>query len=200
MSDERLRRAFEVLEPTLSQRSRVEARVVTAWESRQRSLFTEWLDVLRGRPLVNGAWMLAAMAVLLLTTPIGGLLSAIPRAGTVAFTERVNSRSTSIERLAATLGFPSARRLDRSRREGPRRRTNAARGPAAQSPRVASVIMAGQASVQGAMASGTPFVEELHVAALRSPRRRRPLSARLASTELHSLHGHSSVPQTRAAA
>jgi hypothetical protein len=105
MSDERLRRAFEVLEPTLSQRSRVEARVVTAWESRQRSLFTEWLDVLRGRPLVNGAWMLAAMAVLLLTTPIGGLLSAIPRAGTVAFTERVNSRSTSIERLAATLGL-----------------------------------------------------------------------------------------------
>lgn len=91
MSDERLDRAWQVLEPTESQRVRVEARVVTAWESRQRSLFSEWLDVLRARPLLNGAWMLAAMAVLLFTTPVGGLLAAIPKVQSVALTSRSTS-------------------------------------------------------------------------------------------------------------
>ena len=116
MSDERLKRAWTVLEPSEPQRVRVEERVVTSWESRQRSLFSEWLDVLRARPLLNGAWMLAAMAVLLFTTPVGGLLAAIPKVQSVA----VTSRSTTIERewpgellgtgavvegLAATLGL-----------------------------------------------------------------------------------------------
>lgn len=96
MSDERLGRAWQVLEPTESQRVRVEDRVVTGWESRQRSLFSEWLDVLRARPLLNGAWMLAAMAVLLFTTPVGGLLAAIPKFQSVA----VTSRSTSSAAVA----------------------------------------------------------------------------------------------------
>lgn len=94
MSDERLRRAWQVMAPTEAQRVRVEERVVTAWESRERSLFSEWLDVLRARPLLNGAWVLAAMAVLLFTTPVGGLLAAIPKLQAAQLT----SRSTTIER------------------------------------------------------------------------------------------------------
>lgn len=94
MSDDRLKQAWTVLEPSQAQRVRVEERVVTAWESRERSLFSEWLDVLRARPLLNGAWVLAAMAVLLFTTPVGGLLAAIPKLQAVQLT----SRSTTIER------------------------------------------------------------------------------------------------------
>lgn len=55
MSDDRLKQAWTVLEPSQAQRVRVEERVVAAWESRERSLFSEWLDVLRARPLLNGA-------------------------------------------------------------------------------------------------------------------------------------------------
>lgn len=81
MSDEQLRRAFDVLNPGEAQRVRVEARVVTAWEARSRSLLEEWLDVLRARPLVNGAWVMAAMLVLMVATPIGAILAAaVPRA------------------------------------------------------------------------------------------------------------------------
>ncbi|MER2561627.1 MAG: hypothetical protein ABTQ32_12950 [Myxococcaceae bacterium] len=94
MSDERLKRAWTVLEPSEAQRVQVEERVVTAWESRQRSLFSEWLDVLRARPLLNGAWVLAAMAVLVFTTPVGALLTALPKLQSVA----VTSRSTPVER------------------------------------------------------------------------------------------------------
>lgn len=94
MSDERLKQTWTVLEPSQAQRVRVEARVVAAWESRERSLFSEWLDVLRARPLLNGAWVVAAMAVLLFTTPVGGLLAAIPKLQAVQLT----SRSTTIER------------------------------------------------------------------------------------------------------
>ncbi|MDP1918103.1 MAG: hypothetical protein Q8L14_17795 [Myxococcales bacterium] len=80
MSDERLKRAFDALNPSQAQRVRVEERVVTAWESRSRSLFWEWLDVLRARPVVNGAWVVAAMAVLVLATPVGAILGALTRA------------------------------------------------------------------------------------------------------------------------
>lgn len=80
MSDETLKRTFDALNPTQAQRVRVEERVVTAWESRSRSLFWEWLDVLRARPVVNGAWVVAAMAVLLLATPVGAILAALTRA------------------------------------------------------------------------------------------------------------------------
>lgn len=122
MSDERLRRAWQVMAPTEAQRVRVEEGVVTEWESRERSLFSEWLDVLRARPLLNGAWVLAAMAVVLFTTPVGGLLVAIPKLQAVQLT----SRSTTIERersvellgagvvvesLAATLGLRHERCL-----------------------------------------------------------------------------------------
>ena len=80
MSDETLKHAFDALNPSQAQRVRVEERVVTAWESRSRSLFREWLDVLRARPLVNGAWVVAAMAVLVLATPFGAILAAVTRA------------------------------------------------------------------------------------------------------------------------
>lgn len=79
MSDEKLTRAFDVLNPPGTQRVRVEERVVTAWEARSRSLLEEWLDVLRARPLVNGAWVLAAMVVLLVATPFGAILAALSR-------------------------------------------------------------------------------------------------------------------------
>ena len=111
MSDERLKRAWTVLEPSEPQRVRVEERVVTSWELRQRSLFSEWLDVLRARPLLNGAWMLAAMAVLLFTTPVGGLLAAIPKAGTHALTERPQSHPTrAAQEFASASSTPGAQR------------------------------------------------------------------------------------------
>lgn len=116
MSDDRLKQAWTVLEPSQAQRVRVEERVVAAWESRERSLFSEWLDVLRARPLLNGAWVLAAMAVLLFTTPVGGLLAAIPKLQAVQLTSRsttiegerrveVLGAGAVVESLAATLGL-----------------------------------------------------------------------------------------------
>jgi hypothetical protein len=119
MSDERLKQAWMALEPTEAQRVRVEERVVTGWESRQRSLFSEWLDVLRARPLLNGAWMLAAMAVLLFTSPVCGLLAAIPKVQSVELTSRSTAVETEgfgdllgtgavVESLAATLGGTSS--------------------------------------------------------------------------------------------
>lgn len=116
MSDERLRRAWQVMEPAEAQRVRVEERVVAAWESRSRSLFAEWLDVLRARPVVNAAWVLAAVAILLITTPIGGLLAVIPRAGAVTtVTRRAPERSHPRPLIASSGG--AARRFEATPRE-----------------------------------------------------------------------------------
>lgn len=110
MSDETLKRAFDALNPSQARRVRVEERVVTAWESRSRSLFWEWLDVLRARPLVNGAWVVAAMAVLVLATPVGAILGALTRAQLPAAATSVKASSSSAP-LAARLplnGEPAA--------------------------------------------------------------------------------------------
>ncbi len=104
MSDERLKRAFDPLNPTQAQRVRVEERVVTAWESRSRSLFWEWLDVLRARPVVNGAWVVAAMAVLLLATPVGAILGALTRAQLPP--AATSTRTTSRPAQVASRGVP----------------------------------------------------------------------------------------------
>ena len=106
MSDETLKRAFDVFVPSAGQRVRLEERVVTAWDARSRSLLEEWLDVLRARPLVNGAWVLAAMVVLMVATPLGAILgAALPRAMlTSPTTMRNESPSATRVAIATTQG------------------------------------------------------------------------------------------------
>ncbi|MBX7100629.1 MAG: hypothetical protein K1X89_23150 [Myxococcaceae bacterium] len=80
-----IERAFETLEPSPNTRAALQARVEAAYEARPRSLWLEWLNVLRGRPLVNGAWATAAALVLFVATPLSALPLALlpPRAAQV---------------------------------------------------------------------------------------------------------------------
>jgi hypothetical protein len=80
MSDAKLLEAWRVLEPEERRRVRLEEAVVERWEARSRSLAVEWLDLLRARPLVNGAWAMAALMTVLVATPVGALWGLVPRA------------------------------------------------------------------------------------------------------------------------
>lgn len=103
MSDETLKRTFDVLDPSEGQRVRVEERVITAWDTRSRSLLEEWRDVLRARPLVNGAWVLAAMVVLMVATPVGAILgAALSGAGANTPMTMKNERPSAVRVAIAT--------------------------------------------------------------------------------------------------
>ncbi len=119
MSDEKLKRAFDVLIPSAGQRVRLEERVVTAWDARSRSLLDEWLDVLRARPLVNGAWVLAAMVVLMVATPLGAILgAALPRGLPTTPTTMKNESPSAVRVAIATAhGIHAGTALTASARE-----------------------------------------------------------------------------------
>jgi hypothetical protein len=72
--DRLLLEAFEALEPgpvTIARMRRVVHRKI---EAERASLFGEWVALLKVRPLVHAAYVVAAAGVLVLTTPLGALL------------------------------------------------------------------------------------------------------------------------------
>src|SRR5687768_12432148 len=74
--DVALSRAFESLEPKAPRVARMQARVLDGYHARSRSLTREWWSLLRARPLTNAGWVLAAVAVLFVTTPLSALMGA----------------------------------------------------------------------------------------------------------------------------
>ncbi|MHB8872290.1 MAG: hypothetical protein ACYC8T_01255 [Myxococcaceae bacterium] len=75
----KLREAFTALDPGPAQVRRVEAALMKALDDHPPSLIEEWLGLLTARPIVNTAYLLAATAVLLVTTPLGSLASLLLR-------------------------------------------------------------------------------------------------------------------------
>jgi hypothetical protein len=67
-------------------------------EEAPRSLWAEWVGLILSRPLANGAWVAAAAAVLLLTTPLGALPGLLRDPGQEA---RAAASSGSGHKLAA---------------------------------------------------------------------------------------------------
>lgn len=98
MSDPRLTRGFEVLSPRPEQVLRIDAAVRARLAAGTWSLGREWWDLLRARPLVNGAWVVAAALALIASTP----LAAAP-----AIWSRISQAPPGIAVIAATQQSPS---------------------------------------------------------------------------------------------
>lgn len=77
--DARLSEAMTVLDATAVQVARMGQVVDGTVERLKQPLWFEWFDLFRARPLRSAGLMLAATCVLLLTTPLGALLSAVLR-------------------------------------------------------------------------------------------------------------------------
>jgi hypothetical protein len=77
--DRALEAAFAVLEPSPERVRRVEGAVLKALDERPASLVSEWWGLLTARPVVNTGYLLAATAVLLVTTPLGSLAALLVR-------------------------------------------------------------------------------------------------------------------------
>ena len=75
--DRLLLSAFEQLEPLPARVARMRGVVHRKLEAERVSLLGEWLALLRVRPVVHTAYLLAAAAVLLVSTPLGAILRAI---------------------------------------------------------------------------------------------------------------------------
>jgi hypothetical protein len=71
--DVALTRAFDALAANAPGVARMQVRVLEGYERRSRSLAREWLGLLRARPLANSAWLAAAAAILLVSTPLGAV-------------------------------------------------------------------------------------------------------------------------------
>jgi hypothetical protein len=68
--DGRLRGAFDTLSPSADAVARMEVRVLEGHEKRSQSLWSEWWNLLRARPIANGALVAAAALILFFTTPL----------------------------------------------------------------------------------------------------------------------------------
>ena len=75
--DQRLLSAFEELEPLPAAVARMRGQMNAALEAEGRSLLGEWISLLRLRPVVHTAYLLAAAVVLLVSTPLGAILRAL---------------------------------------------------------------------------------------------------------------------------
>lgn len=73
MPDQPLPIIAEALTPGAHQRQRMARAVYAGVEAEQASLISEWLTLIRARPLVHGAYVLAAVALLLWMSPIAAL-------------------------------------------------------------------------------------------------------------------------------
>ena len=78
--DDSLEEAFEALEPSAAQRSRIEDALEPVFSARPRSLTMEWVDLLRLRPALHGTLALGASALLWGTSPLAALSLALVRA------------------------------------------------------------------------------------------------------------------------
>lgn len=74
MTDPRFQRAMTSLGPSREQAARIQANVLRT-ASVRRSLAREWVVLVRARPVANSLSILAASAVLVLTTPMSAVLS-----------------------------------------------------------------------------------------------------------------------------
>ncbi len=72
--DVKLTRAFDGLALAPHRQAQLESLIVERSLARRPSLAREWLDVLRARPVVHGAYFVAATAALWLATPVGPLV------------------------------------------------------------------------------------------------------------------------------
>lgn len=76
--------AIRALDPTTEQVAQMQRAVERGLDARPPSLVREWVDLLRARPVANGALAIAASIALGLATPAGALawmlLSAVTRA------------------------------------------------------------------------------------------------------------------------
>jgi hypothetical protein len=75
--DVRLIEAMTVLDATVVQVARMGRVVDATLERLKQPLWLEWLVAFRARPLRSAGLILAAATVLLLTTPLGSILSAV---------------------------------------------------------------------------------------------------------------------------
>jgi hypothetical protein len=81
MTDRDEERIFEVmrtLDPSPDAIARVEHHLMKRLEREQRSLTSEWIDVLFRRPFTNSMLAAAAFATIVLLTPMGSILLMIP--------------------------------------------------------------------------------------------------------------------------
>jgi len=95
--DRKLTGAYAALEPDAPARARMQVRVLDGHERRPRSLWREWLNLLRARPIANGALIAAAAVILWVTTPLGAI-PLLPRA-----LQQLSSRAVASEKLIAYL-------------------------------------------------------------------------------------------------
>lgn len=63
----------DVLTPSTHQRQRMARAVYAGVEAEQASLTSEWLTMIRARPLLHGVYVLAAVALLIWMSPIAAL-------------------------------------------------------------------------------------------------------------------------------
>jgi hypothetical protein len=63
----------EALTPGTPQRQRMARAVYAGVEAEQASLISEWLTMIRARPLLHGVYVLAAVALLIWMSPIAAL-------------------------------------------------------------------------------------------------------------------------------
>lgn len=75
--DRLLLTAFEELEPLPASVARMRGTLHRKLEAERTSLLGEWLELLKVRPVVHTAYLLAATVVLLVSTPLGAILRAI---------------------------------------------------------------------------------------------------------------------------
>ena len=69
----------DALNPSGHQRARMARIVRLAVQAEQTSLWDEWVELLRARPVLHGCYVLAAAALLLWMTPLGALPLALVR-------------------------------------------------------------------------------------------------------------------------
>ncbi len=73
MTDQPLPILPQALEPGPRQRQRMARIVYAGVEAEQTPLLSEWLDLVRARPLLHGTYVLAAVALLLWMSPLATL-------------------------------------------------------------------------------------------------------------------------------
>jgi hypothetical protein len=79
MTDAEINEVWSTLEPSASERARIEARVLEWLEAGETSLAGEWLDLFRVSPIGGLGLIAASVLSLLMLTPLGWVASALVR-------------------------------------------------------------------------------------------------------------------------
>ncbi len=73
MPEETLPVVAEALTPGARQRQRMARVIYAGVEAERSSLLSEWLDLVRARPLLHGTYVLVAVALLVWMSPLAAL-------------------------------------------------------------------------------------------------------------------------------